>query len=139
MRCIGGKEPDWCERCVRKGANPNYRYWYSWDAQTPLTLAIKWGNSRIVRVLFRKGAGALDVSESGVTYPAVAVERGKTRVVKLFADLMMLSCNNVSDSGESILAIAVLRGFKVFRQVLDLGMDARIKGRNGRSAVHEAA
>ena len=84
-------------------------------------------------------ARALDFSESGVTYPAVAVERGKTQEVELFADLMMLSCSNVSDSGESILAIAVQRGFKMFRRVLDLGVDARLKGRNGRTAIHEAA
>jgi len=100
---------------------------------------MEWGNLRIVRLLLKKGARALDVSESGVTYPAVAVERGKTQVVELLADLMMLSCNNVSDSGESILAIAVQRGFKMFRRVLDLGVDARLKGRNGRSAVREAA
>jgi len=139
MVALAERNPTGVNDAFERGADPNYRYWYSWDAQTPLTLAIEWGNLQMVRLLLKKGARALDLSESGVTYPAVAVLRGKTQVVELFADLMMLSCSNVSDSGESILAIAVQRGCKMFRRVLDLGVDARLKGRNGRTAIHEAA
>jgi len=68
MVALAARNPTSVDDALGRGANPNYRYWYSGDAKTPLTLAIEWGNLRIVRLLLKKGARALDVYESGVTY-----------------------------------------------------------------------
>ena len=85
------------------------------------------------------------MSEVGITYSAVAVDRGMSQVVRLFAELGFLSTNNVSFTGESRLDIAVQRGgggvggVKMLRCVLDLGVDIFMRRHDGRTAFHEAA
>jgi len=74
-----------------------------------------------------------------MTYPAVAVWKRRGNIVALFKELNLLESDNVNHKGDSILAWATKVGVGPLRHVLRLGVDIRLRSRNGRYAFHEAA
>ena len=109
------------------------------QGQTPLMLAVDFGNSDGARALAMRGADVNAADAAGATPFMLAVKKGRRELVDLFlkkgADLGVVDAR----TGKTVLHEAALRGYSgVVETLLARGIQKNAKDKNGRTALSYA-
>ena len=125
---------------INHGADPNSK---STSSTTPLHLAAENGHSESVLALLQKGAAINALDENGMTPLHGAAQFAHADTIDILFMKKGADINARNNLGETPLFMAVKYNYPdspdTVQKLLDYGADPDIKGRDGNTALHQAA